>query len=126
MPNDCWNNITLKATEAQIAEILTTEFTNVPKWAFKLFRVGKGAAEFKLWSAWGPNKDLMNRLIRKYPGIWIKNEWSEEGGFAGVIVGDAENLQDFGWDEGCIEEWGACWREPSATIIPVLREESDN
>lgn len=125
MPNDCWNNITLKATEAQIAEILTTEFTNVPKWAFKLFRVGTGAAEFKLWSAWGPNKDLMNRLIRKYPGIWIKNEWSEEGGYAGVIVGNAETLQDFGWDEGCIEEWGACWRTPTQILEPVLLEESD-
>jgi hypothetical protein len=122
MPNDCWNLITLKATESQIADILTTEFTNVPKWAFQLIRVGKGAVEFRIWSAWAPNKDLMNRLLHNYPGIWIKNEWSEEGGHAGVIVGDAEKLQELMWDDGCIEELGACWRSPSISIAPVLQD----
>ncbi len=123
MPNNCWNIITLKATQDQIAEILTTEFTNIPKWAFYLTQIGKGAVEFKIWSAWTPNKDLMNRLLQKYTGIWIKNNWSEEGGLTGVIVGNAEKLQELTWDEGCIEEWAECWRLPSVLIVPVLKDD---
>ena len=121
MPNTCWNFITLKASETQIEQILSCEFTEVPRWAFQLFRIGKGALQFKIWSPWEPKKDLVNRLVTTYPGLWLKNEWNEEGGAAGVIVGSAENLKELTWNEGCIEEWSDCWRSPRVHLAPVLK-----
>lgn len=109
MPNTCWNSITLKASQAQIEMILAHEFTQVPPWAFQILRIGKGALQFKIWSPSVPNKELINRLMTSYPGLWLKNEWLEEGGAAGVIVGNAEFIKELTWDEGCIEEWNECW-----------------
>ena len=93
MPNDCWNVFTVKAENAQIRTILTQEFTNVPRWAFRLFEVGEETINFKIWSRWSPDKDLMDRLFNSYEGIWIKNEWNEEGGLAGVIVGTKDDQE---------------------------------
>ena len=123
MPNDCWNIITLKATQEQIEAILAHEFTEVPRWAFQILRIGKGALQFKIWSPWAPDKDLINRLVNNYADLWLKNEWNEEGGCAGVIVGNAERLKELTWNEGCIEEWGERWRSPSILFVPVLKED---
>lgn len=122
MPNDCWNVFTIKATNAQIRAILIHEFTDVPSWAFKLLQAGEEALMLKVWSRWTPDKERMNRLINKYEGIWIKNEWSEEGGYSGVIVGNKETIQELSWDEGCIEEWAHRTRESELPMpAPVLR-----
>ena len=123
MPNTCVNVITLKATQAQIETILTCEFTDVPRWAFQIIRIGKESIMFKIWSPWTPNKDLINRLVMNYPGLWLKNEWNEEGGNAGVIVGNAEHLKDLEWNEGCIEEWADRWSSPNTSLVPVLKDE---
>ena len=121
MPNDCWNNITIKATNEQIRTILTSEFTNVPAWAFTLFQVGQEVLYFKLWSRWSPDRDFMDKLLNTYAGIWIKNVWDEEGGVAGVIVGTKGYLRSFDWEEGCIEEWAHRQREDPTLPQPVLR-----
>jgi hypothetical protein len=124
MPNDCWNNIMLKASQEQIATILTTEFTAVPTWAFKLNHAGQGALIFKLWSPWQPDKTFMSRLFDNYPNIWIKNTWSEEGGQAGIIVGSKETLEEFTYDEGCIEEWSNRLKTDANMPAPVLSDAS--
>jgi hypothetical protein len=126
MPNDCWNTITLKATNEQIREILTTEFTDVPPWAFRILQVGHEALICKLWSAWRPDKSRINNLLNKYNGLWVKDEWTEEGGLAGVIVGTSQDLQDFSWDEGCIEEWGHRLREAPNMPLPVLADNASS
>jgi hypothetical protein len=126
MPNDCWNTITLKATNEQIREILTTEFTDVPPWAFRVLQVGQEALICKLWSAWRPDKSRINNLLNKYNGLWVKDEWTEEGGGAGIIVGTKDELQDFSWDEGCIEEWGHRLREAPNIPSPVLADNASS
>ncbi len=123
MPNDCWNLITLKATTDQIIAILETEFQSTPTWAAQLIRIGKGALQFKLWSAWAPNKEFTTRLYDTYPGIWIKNEWNEEGGHAGVIVGHKEDVKELQWYEGCIEEWSDSWMLQTALSAPIFRRD---
>jgi hypothetical protein len=105
MPNDCWNKITIKGETDQIKEILTTDFKSVPERCFQIFMVGKGALIFRIWSAWNPDKELMNRLLEKYENLWIKNVWQEEGGMCGIIVGKKGELQEIVWEEGCEEEW---------------------
>jgi hypothetical protein len=132
MPNDCWNNVHLKGTETQIRAILTTELQDVPQWAFELRQVGTGAIHFKLWSPWTPCRDLLNKLFDHYEDIWLKNEWHEEGGHAGVIVGKKDELQEIEWDEGCIEEWhhrlknGEQMPSPKLSDLASLSEEEDD
>ena len=120
MPNDCWNVLTIKAENEQIRAILTREFTDVPAWAFKLLQVGEEMLVVKVWSRWAPDKDRMDRLYNNYDDIWIKNEWNEEGGYAGVIVGKRNDRQELSWDEGCIEEWGHRSRAAEQMPAPVL------
>ena len=126
MPNDCWNVLTVKATNEQIRAMLTREFTDVPPWAFKLLQASEEVLIFKIWSRWTPDKARMDRLFNTYQGIWIKNEWNEEGGLAGVIVGTKDELQELTWDEGCIEEWGHRGRQPSQPLpAPVLLSQTN-
>jgi len=124
MPNDCWNNITLKATYEQIRAILTTEFTDVPQWAFSLVQVGQEALVLKFWSADGPDRTRINNLLNKYDGLWIKNEWEEEGGLAGIFVGTQTDQQELTWDQGCIEEWGHRLLEAHDLPAPVLASDA--
>lgn len=107
MPNDCWNNITLKATFEQINTILENEFRDIPSWAYQHIQSGREILVFRLWSPNEPCESFLNRIVSRYEGIWIKNEWSEEGGHAGVIVGRHNALSKFSWYEGPIEEWNA-------------------
>jgi len=122
MPNDCWNRITIKATEDHIRTILTTEFKDVPPHCFKLIENTAEILTFRMWSPNRPNKEFMNRLYENYDDIWIKNQWTEEGGNAGVIVGKKADLQELVWNEGCIEEWAHRLRPMNNKPTPVLNE----
>jgi hypothetical protein len=107
MPNDCWNNITIKATFEQINAMLENEFRNVPSWAYQTVQSGRELLVFRIWSPNAPCEEFIDKLLKVYIDIWIKDEWSEEGGHAGVIVGKHNALTKFSWYEGPIEEWHA-------------------
>ena len=77
----------------------------MPAWALDVQQVGRGALVFRLWSANVPADDFITTLFEKYEGIWLKNEWIEEGGMAGVIVSTQGSIARLDWNEGCIEEW---------------------
>jgi hypothetical protein len=64
---------------------------------------------FRQWSAWKPDYEWLESLLTKYPCCWIKNEWDEEGGTAGVWVGFTNQkeepvIQRMTWSDLCIEE----------------------
>tara|TARA_Y100000389_G_C17256207_1_gene410639 strand:- start:281 stop:634 length:354 start_codon:yes stop_codon:yes gene_type:complete len=112
MPNDCWNTITIKGNEQQIKGIYNNhllKFINMGQ--NKLIQRGKQAIKVIIWSAWKPDGVLLNLLKDKYPTIWIKNEWNEEGGMAGVwIYNNLHNLEqkeirEFVWNDMCLEEY---------------------
>jgi len=108
MPNDCWNHITITASKEQLNAIIDTEFKDAPEWAFKIKARGLGACVFNLWSRWEPDFKRLEGLIEKYRSCWIKNEWSEEGGEAGVWIGTMregkKEIQEMQWTEMCLEE----------------------
>ena len=62
-----------------------------------------------IWSPWAPDFEWLSNLLTKYPDCWIKNEWDEEGGMAGVWVGfvDKNNskiIKQMDWVDLCFEE----------------------
>ena len=105
MPNDCWNRMTLVATKEDIDRFLTEEFIDVPEWAYEIYVKGVEGLQFKLWSRWQPDFQWLEGLLIKYPSMWIKNFWQEEGGLAGVWVGSSKKgVKRLQWEDMCIEE----------------------
>jgi len=107
MPNDCWNHLTITANVPDLYEIMNG-FRHVPEGAIKIFEQGKEAVYMKLWSRWTPDFAMLEGLLSKYPSCWIKNEWSEEGGKAGVWIGTMRSgetqIYRLEWDDMCLEE----------------------
>ena len=105
MPNDCWNRMTVTGTKDVIDLFFVEEFKGVPEWAHEIFVKGVEGLQFKLWSRWQPDFEWLEGLLIKYPGIWVKNLWYEEGGLAGVWIGSAEKgIKRLDWEDVCIEE----------------------
>lgn len=62
-----------------------------------------------MYTKWRPDIKWLNGLLDKYPDCWVKNQWDEEGGMAGVWVGFVDEsgkkqVQDMCWRDLCIEE----------------------
>ena len=109
MPNDCWNNLTIASHDnpTQLINLMENEF--IGKKIEKIHTQGKQGVKLLLWSAWKPDFKWLKSLVEKYPECWIKNEWNEEGGKAGVWVGGSlykgnpSKIQSLEWDDICIE-----------------------
>jgi hypothetical protein len=108
MPNDCWNTLTITGNKADINKIADEEFKALPEWAFQITKRGLEAVKIRLWSPWHPEYDRLEGLIQKYKSCWIKNQWIEEGGSAGVWIGSGRSgervIQKIVWEDMCIEE----------------------
>jgi hypothetical protein len=117
MPNDCWNHITITCENREFTEELNNLVINELKHkeddkyiyleTVDMLKRGTRGIIFNLWSAWNPDYEWLESLLEKYPNCWIKNEWSEEGGFAGVWIGyfknDEKIIQQLTWDDICLE-----------------------
>jgi hypothetical protein len=116
MPNDCWNHITLTGDEKDITTFVNTELKNIPEWALHMKARGVKGLLFKLWTRWQPDFKWLEGLLTKYPSFWLKNEWNEEGGLAGVWIGTVAmngtlEIKQLAWDDLCMEERAECFRE---------------
>jgi hypothetical protein len=105
MPNDCWNKITMTGSAEDLNVFFVEEFKNVPEWAYSILVRTERGIQFKIWSAWKPDFNWLETLLLKYPSIWIKNLWSEEGGYAGVWIGSTKGIQRLAWEDLCMEEY---------------------
>lgn len=84
MPNYCTNDITIVgyAEDLDIIERqkIYSFFTNVSITRKNTTLSIKGRTE------WKPPVQFLLKLLELYPRSWIKNAWSEEGGYAGVWI----------------------------------------
>lgn len=115
MANDCINIITIicknrstlnefiyKELEVRLHKDPYNEF-------IKILKRGKFGIVFKLWSPLKADYEWLQHTLSLYPEFWIKNEWNEEAGMAGVWVGyTKENnkpvIESFMWKDLSIEE----------------------
>jgi hypothetical protein len=62
-----------------------------------------------------PDFKWLDSLLDKYPNCWVKNEWNEEGGLAGVWVGSVIDnkkiIKEMDWRDLSIEEQHYFFRE---------------
>uniref|UniRef100_A0A6C0B9M3 YubB ferredoxin-like domain-containing protein n=1 Tax=viral metagenome TaxID=1070528 RepID=A0A6C0B9M3_9ZZZZ len=117
MPNDCWNCMTITCENIEFAEELNSLVINELKHkegekyiyneTIDMLQRGTRGIIFNAWSAWNPDYEWLENLLDKYPNCWVKNEWSEEGGLAGVWIGFVKNnekiIKDLTWDDICLE-----------------------
>jgi len=118
MPNDCWNLITIICDYPEGQDYINSLIMNKlqekigDKYFYydniEVITCGKKAIIFKLRSTGLPNYTWYENILTDYPTCWIKNEWWEEGGYAGVWVGhvDSNNksiIQSLLWPDITIE-----------------------
>lgn len=116
MPNDCTNMITIICKNKEtLKEFVEIELGDIKKHNdqyfefIKIIKKGKFGVVFRLWSAWNPDYEWLQNILGLHPEFWIKNEWHEEGGMAGVWVGYTEEndepvIEKFTWKDLSIEE----------------------
>ncbi len=138
MPNHCVNNLTLTGTPETIKRLLEIRFdfeqilpapkdlsgidildwrttTWGTKWnAFdiKILEHGVKGIQARFTTAWAPPVGVFSSLLHMFPDLWLKCEWHEEGGYAGVWVGhgrdpssgEGPEIRHFEWEDLCLEE----------------------
>ena len=115
MPNDCTNIVTITCEDEEILNKLihdNLQFYDGEKYVcnenVKILRRGCRGIIFEIWSGWNPDYQWLESLIEKYSGCWVKNEWHEEGGMAGVWIGFINDnnepvIENFYWNDLSIE-----------------------
>ena len=84
--------------------------TKWDRFDYKLKHRGQAGLELEFNTAWAPPTEFFKSLLEKYSDIWLKCDWSEEGGEAGVFIGYTNKkknveIQEMGWHDWCLEEW---------------------
>lgn len=118
MPNECLNHITITCENPSAMEelnnLVINELQHKEKDTYVYHKMvemkkrGRRGIIFDLWSPWGPDYSWLEGLLKNYPSCWVKNEWHEEGGFAGVWVGYINNknkmvINNLTWKDISIE-----------------------
>lgn len=137
MPNECYNNITIGAEQDVIQMFVDCEFNfeklrphpDSPspedyheywyKWCcenwgtrlnhseYNTIIRGKKGLVIEFVTEVSPPLELIKFLIDKYK-IWVKCEWREEHGLAGIFIGQHNGersvIREFVWDDWSLEE----------------------
>jgi len=132
MPNDCYNRVTIGGNPEVIDYLYKKRFkfntilpipdnahetwclnnwgTTGDRYKFKVLKVGREGLQISFHTKWNPPYNLFNYLCETFR-IWLKCEWDEEGGAAGVYIVKFNNetkntdVQNFQWEDWCIEEY---------------------
>ena len=118
MPNDCDNyfQIWTESDSTELEKFITNELKyndektgeNLYVKTINFIEIGKKCMKFKMLSYWKPDFEWLENLLPKYPTLKIKNEWIEEGGYAGVWIGYTDDdsipiINELTWIDMCIE-----------------------
>ena len=133
MPNDCYNNVTIVGNNDMIKKFIedemsfdkicpipeeekTTDYddhcrvwgTKWDRYEYSLNEEGQSGLKCNFTTAWDPPIGVFEYLLKTYHDIWIKCEWEEEGGMAGVWIGHRRDgepvIRQLEWQDLSIEE----------------------
>jgi hypothetical protein len=83
--------------------------TKWDRYNFRISHTGETGLELVFTTAWDPPYAFFEYLLKKFPDLWIKCDWIEEGGMAGVFVGKTQDnevvIKHLEWDDWCLEEF---------------------
>ena len=126
MPNECTNTNTITIVSGSAVKLNTFIESDLQMKKFRFYnpesegggefeyiasvknvlKRGKTGIVFVYLSDSFPPLEWLQEVVGKYPEFWIKNEWIEEGGKAGIWIGKdgGENIESFEWTDLCLEE----------------------
>jgi hypothetical protein len=110
MPNECNNYITIKFKYQNERVDFENDFLkNFKGWDKKIIRKGTLGIVVRVITDWEPNFEWLKKILNDHPDCWIKDDWIEEGGIAGVWIGQyGDNgikfIDEMKWNDLCIEE----------------------
>jgi hypothetical protein len=114
MPKYCWNLITIvsNSNPDELNTLISDEFENIVdgmiQYKCEIIKKGRRGIVLRKWSLWNPNFEWLEGLLDKYPSCWIKNNWYEEGGGAGIWIGyvqhEEKQIKRMEWDDLSAEE----------------------
>ena len=120
MGNDCWNQLTITCEKSadELNDLITNEIQykqndehneSVHNEHVRIITRGKRGIKVDMYTKWQPDFKWLTGLLDKYPNCWVKNQWDEEGGMAGVWVGFVDEsgekqVHELCWRDLCIEE----------------------
>lgn len=103
MPNICNNRITITFKTEKDMSVFLDKFNE----CHKIIKEGCLGIIFLIETSWEPNFWWLENTIMNFD-CWLKNEWIEEGGTAGVWIGFTENgknnIKSLVWNDLSIED----------------------
>jgi hypothetical protein len=132
MPNECWNNFTITSigNPEELNTLIDNEFKHKvnDKYEYNAnvstVKKGKCGVYITITSDWQPNFEWLEGLPTKYTSCWIKNEWYEEGGLAGVWIGfmegDQKNVSYLDWIDLSIEAKQYLFEDETHNVFGLL------
>lgn len=114
MPNDCWSEVFFHGSSSTIQSLLLTNLNYqdlfpsddiecLTHFQSRHIYHTKTTITFKIWSPWTPPFAFLTSLSKKFPDLWIRCIWDEEGGQGGAWICKENSIQELQWIGPCIE-----------------------
>ena len=112
MPNECRNRIIITCEDCEhlnnlVQYELTREVGKSYNYYDKNITIHKQSVNGIKFTQITPNEPdyaLLKKIVLKFPMVWIKNEWIEEGGKAGILLYNYEaGIQSHTWNDLSID-----------------------
>jgi hypothetical protein len=126
MTHVCYNKVTIGASEEIINMLVENKFlfdsllpldnddseyrekfwgTKTDRTEYELVQKGKTGLEIKFITPLNAPFKIFDYVIETYD-VWLKCEWSEQGGTAGTYIGKkGSDYLDVAWYDWSLEEW---------------------
>lgn len=141
MSTDCTNTITIISGDAddldefiqnelQIHEDDDDHADGEYEFVENVVKRGRNGIQFEYITSSAPPLEWLQEVLGRYPSFWIKNEWNEEGGKAGVWLcsvgeNDEQIVKSFEWIDLCLEARQFFFSEDDLFRDTDLVEEGD-
>jgi hypothetical protein len=111
VPNHCNNHITLRFNSGNELQDFVNHYLQHydGAWDKKIVSQGTRGIVISHTTRWQPDFDWLKETLERHRDCWIKDEWIEESGIAGVWVGQysvtgVTVVEEMKWNDLSIEE----------------------
>lgn len=110
MPNDCNNYITIRfKSENDLHEFEKDFLNNYECREKRVLRKGTRGIVVKTLTPWTPDFEWLEKILDTYSRCFVKNDWNEESGIAGVWIGQysmsgVKVIEEMKWNDLSVDE----------------------
>jgi hypothetical protein len=114
MPNECVNYITIKFKSQNERQDFEMDFMNNHRGLNKkIIKKGSTGIIVRFNVPSEPDIEFLQCILQKHPDCWIRNDWNNESGIAGVWVGywegEAKVIDEMKWNDLSVDDLIHCF-----------------